>query len=95
MALIVDTQSGTILNAEHCVFIKDDALSADEWEEFNELSSDDDVSAVAKEVGTPVLADIQALDAAANLFATECWSSELVEEVTKTIAATGRITLAD
>ena len=47
MALIIDTSTGTVLTAQHCVLVEDDALSEAEWEELDGMS-DTEVSEIAK-----------------------------------------------
>jgi hypothetical protein len=50
MALIIDTSTGTVLTAQHCVLLEDDALTDTEWEELDSMS-DNDVSDLARERG--------------------------------------------
>lgn len=53
--LIVCSQTGTVLEAEHCLLLNPDKLSIrgrDEWEEAD--GSDSDTSRVAKKHGVPV-----------------------------------------
>lgn len=50
MALIIDTSTGTVLTAQHCVLVEDSALSEAEWEELDSMS-DNDVSDLARERG--------------------------------------------
>ena len=68
--LIIDTCSGTVLAAEHCVLVPDAALTEAEWDALDSLS-DSDVSALARERGRPILPDTQALDAVAELLSAE------------------------
>ena len=87
--LIIDTSSGTVLAAEHCVLVPDDALTEGEWDELDSLS-DSEVCALAKERGRPVLPDTQALDAVAELLSAADWSSDHLNAVADMIRATGR-----
>lgn len=91
--LIIDTCSGTVLAAEHCVLVPDDALTEAEWNALDAMS-DSEVSALARERGRPILPDTQALDAVAEFLSGEDWSSEYIEAVADTVRATGR-TIAD
>ena len=91
--LIIDTCSGTVLAAEHCVLVPDDALTEAEWDALDAMS-DSEVSALARERGRPILPDAQALDAVAELLSAEDWSSDYIEAVADTVRATGR-TIAD
>ena len=89
MSLIIDTTTGTVLNAEHCVFLEDDALSDAEWESF-EIMSDSEVNALGRERGRPVLPDVRALDAVAALLNAEDWSSDHLNAVADMVRSTGR-----
>ena len=87
--LIIDTCSGTVLSAQYCVFVSDDALTEGEWEELDSMS-DSEVSDLAKERGRPVLAEKQALDAVAELLSAADWSSDHLNAVADMVRATGR-----
>ena len=89
MSLIIDTTTGTVLNAKHCVFLEDDALSDAEWESF-EIMSDSEVNALGRERGRPVLPDVRALDAVAALLNAEDWSSDHLNAVADMVRSTGR-----
>lgn len=52
--LIIDTCSGTVLAAKHCVFVPDGALTEAEWEAFDSMS-DSEVCDLARVRGCPVL----------------------------------------
>ena len=52
--LIIDTCSGTVLAAEHCVLVPADALTEREWGALAGMS-DSEVCALARERGRPVL----------------------------------------
>lgn len=93
MALIIDTSTGTVLAAEHCVFLEDDALSDAEWESFEDMA-DSEVNALGRERGRPVMPDVAALDAVAALLNAEDWSSDHLNAVADMVRATGR-TIAD
>lgn len=93
MALIIDTSTGTVLAAAHCVVLEDDALSDAEWESFEDMP-DSEVNALARERGRPVLPDVRALDAVAALMSGNEWDSDTNEGVAELVAATGR-TIAD
>lgn len=91
--LIIDTCSGTVLAAQHCVLVPDDALTEAEWEALDTMS-DGEVSDLARERGRPVLPDSQALDAVVALLNAEQWSSDHLDAVADMVRATGR-TIAD
>lgn len=91
--LIIDICSGTVLAAEHCVFVRDEALTEAEWDALDDMA-DSDISALARERGRPVLPDTQALDAVAELLSAADWSSDHIEAVAEMVRATGR-TIAD
>jgi hypothetical protein len=91
--LIIDTSSGTVLAAEHCVLVPDEALTDAEWEELDTMS-DSQVSDLARERGRPVLPETQALDAVAELLSAADWSSDHIDAVAEMVRATGR-TIAD
>jgi len=87
--LIIDIYSGTVLAAEHCVLVPDEALTEAEWD-----APDSEISALARERGRPVLPETQALDAVAELLSAADWSSDHIEAVAEMVRATGR-TIAD
>jgi hypothetical protein len=91
--LIIDTCSGTVLSAQYCVFVPDDALTEAEWEELDSMS-DSEVGALARERGRPVLPDAQALDAVAVLLSGVEWNADTLMEIGDLVEATGR-TFAD
>lgn len=90
--LIVDTSSGTVLTAEHCVILSEDDLTESEWEELDTMS-DSEVSDLARQRGHSVMTDVQALDAVAELLSAEQWSSDHINAVAEMIMSTGRIVL--
>ena len=91
--LIIDTSSGTVLVAKHCVLVPDDALTEGEWDAL-EAMSDGEVSSLARERGRQLLPDVQALDAVAALLSAQDWSSDQLNAVAEMVRATGR-TIAD
>ena len=91
--LLIDASTGTVLTAETCYLLHDDALTEAEWEALDS-SSDSECSAIARDRGRPVLLDSAALDAVAELLSSEQWSSDHIEAVADMIRATGR-TIAD
>ena len=93
MALIIDTSTGTVLAADQCVFLEDDALSDAEWESFEGMA-DSEVDAIGRERGRPVLSDVRALDAIAGLLSGNEWDTETIEAVADLVTETGR-TIAD
>lgn len=93
MALIIDTSTGTVLVADHCVVLEDDALSDAEWESFEDIS-DSEVNALGRERGRPVLPDVRSLDAIAGLMSGNEWDTETIEAVAGLVTETGR-TIAD
>jgi hypothetical protein len=93
MTLLIDASTGTVLTAETCYLLPDDALTEAEWEALDS-SSDSECSAMARERGRSLLIDSAALDAVAELLSSEQWSSDHIEAVADMIRATGR-TIAD
>jgi hypothetical protein len=91
--LVIDTCSGTVLAAEHCVLLADGALNPAEWDAL-EAMSDGEVSSLARERGRQLLPDVQALDAVAALLSAQDWSSDQLNAVAEMVRATGR-TIAD
>lgn len=91
--LIIDTCSGTVLAAEHCVLVDQDCRSQQFWDDFDN-ASDSEAIALGREVGRPVLPDTQALDAVAELLSAADWSSDHLNAVADMVRATGR-TIAD
>ena len=91
--LLIDTSTGTVLTAEHCRLLSDDALTEAEWDAFNDMS-DAEASALGRERGRPVVPDAQALDAVAALLSAADWSSDHINTVADMVRATGR-TIAD
>ncbi len=51
--LIIDTCSGTVLAAEHCVLVPDDALTEAEWDALDAMS-DSEVCDLARDRGRPL-----------------------------------------
>jgi hypothetical protein len=87
--LIIDICSGTVLAAEHCVLVPDEALTESEWDALDDFT-ESEVCDLARERGRPVLPDAQALDAVAALLSAADWSSDHLNEVAEMIRATGR-----
>jgi hypothetical protein len=81
--LIIDTSTGTVLNAHTCVLVPDDALSEAEWEALDNMS-DTESADIGRERGRPILPDSQALDAIAE------WNVDTLMEISDLITATGR-----
>jgi len=52
--LLIDTSTGTVLTAEHCVLIPDDALTEAEWDALNDMS-DSEAAELGRLRGTPVI----------------------------------------
>ena len=52
--LIIDICSGTVLVAEHCVLVPDNALTEAEWDALDSMS-DAEVCDLARERGKPIL----------------------------------------
>jgi len=48
--VIVCTQTGTVISAEHAVILHDEHMTQEEWEEFNNMS-DSETSERASEIG--------------------------------------------
>lgn len=93
MSVIICTSTGTMLSAETCRIVPDDAFTDSEWDGMDDRS-DSEIAAFGRERGRPVLPDSEALDAVAALLNAEQWSSEHLEAVAEMIRATGR-TIAD
>lgn len=91
--LLIDASTGTVLTAETCYLLPDDALTESEWEALNS-SSDSECSALARERGRALLIDSAALDAITELLSSEQWSADHIEAVADMVRATGR-TIAD
>jgi hypothetical protein len=54
--LIIDTCSGTVLAAAHCVLVPDDALTEAEWDALDSMS-DSEVCDLARDRGRPLRLD--------------------------------------
>ena len=93
MTVIICTSTGTMLAAETCRLVPDDAFTEDEWDGMDDRS-DSEIATFGRERGTPVLRDSEALDAVAALLSAEQWSSDHIEAVADMVRATGR-TIAD
>lgn len=93
MSVIIDTSTGTMLTAETCRFVPDNAFTPEEWDSFDDLS-DSEISALGRERGRPVLEDSVVLDAVAHFLSAEQWSSDHISAVADMVRATGR-TIAD
>lgn len=93
MSLIIDVSTGTVLDANHCVFLEDDALSDAEWDALDGMS-DSEINAIGRERGRPVLPDVRSLDAIAGLMSGNEWDTETIEAVAGLVTETGR-TIAD
>lgn len=54
--IIVDTRTGTILNAEHCVYINPEDLTESQWGELETAMerSDSEIGQIAEEHGSPI-----------------------------------------
>lgn len=93
MALIIDTSTGTMLTAETCCIVPDDAFTESEWDGMEDRS-DSEIAAFGRERGRPVLSDVRALDAIAGLLSGNEWDTETIEAVAGLVTETGR-TIAD
>lgn len=51
--MLIDTVTGTVLQAHHCVLVPDSALTEQEWRELDDMS-DSQIVAIAKEHGVPL-----------------------------------------
>jgi hypothetical protein len=87
--LIIDTSTGTVLNAHTCVLVPDDALSEAEWEALDNMS-DTESADIGRERGRPILPDSQALDAIAEKLSGVEWNVDTLMEISDLITATGR-----
>ncbi len=90
MPVIIDTSTGTMLTAETCRLVPDDAFTDEEWDGMDDRS-DSEIAAFGRERGRPLLPDSEALDAVAALLNAEQWSSDHLSAVADMIRATGRI----
>lgn len=52
--LLIDISTGTVLTAEHCVLLPDDALTEAEWDALDAMS-DSEAAELGRLRGTPVL----------------------------------------
>lgn len=89
MTVIICTSTGTMLSAETCRLVPDDAFTDEEWDGMDDRS-DSEIAAFGRERGRPVLSDSAALDAVAALLSAEDWSSDHLSAVADMIRATGR-----
>lgn len=89
MPVIIDTSTGTMLTAETCRLVPDDAFTDEEWDGMDDRS-DSEIAAFGRERGRPLLPDSEALDAVAALLNAEQWSSDHLSAVADMIRATGR-----
>lgn len=58
MALVIDTNTGTVLAAEHCVLLFEEALTSEELDKL-ESDSDADVSEIGRDKGISVMDNYQ------------------------------------
>lgn len=93
MTVIICTSTGTMLSAETCCLVPDDAFSEAEWDVMEDRS-DSEIAQFGRERGRPVLSESEALDAVAALLNAEQWSSDHLDAVADMVRATGR-TIAD
>ena len=89
MALIIDTSTGTMLTAETCRIVPDDAFTEAEWDGVEDRS-DTEIATFGRERGRPVLPDVRALDAIAGLLSGNEWDTETIEAVAELVTETGR-----
>lgn len=54
MALVIDTSTGTVLAAEHCVLLHEEALTPEELAKL-ESDSDADVSEIGRDKGISIM----------------------------------------
>ena len=87
--MLIDTSTGTMLTAQHCVLVHEDALTEDEWDELD-AASDSMIRDIGRERGIPLSRDAAALDAVAALLSAADWSSDHLSAVADMIRATGR-----
>ena len=52
--LLIDASTGTVLTAETCYLLPDDALTEAEWEALDDMS-DNEATELGRSRGTPVL----------------------------------------
>ena len=90
MPVIICTSTGTMLAAETCRLVPDDAFTEAEWDGMEDRS-DSEIAAFGRERGTPVLSDSAALDAVAALLSAEQWSSDHLQAVADMVRSTGRL----
>lgn len=89
MSVIICTSTGTMLTAETCRIVSDDAFTDSEWDGMDDRS-DSEIAALGRERGRPILPDSEALDAVAALLSAADWSSDHLSAVADMIRATGR-----
>ena len=89
MTLIICTSTGTMLTAETCRLVSDDAFTDAEWDVMEDYS-DSEIATFGRDRGRPVLSDTAALDAVAALLSAEQWSADYLDAVADMVRSTGR-----
>jgi hypothetical protein len=98
--MLIDVSSGTMLTAQSCVLIHEDALSEAEWDALDG-APDSDIADIGRERGKPLQDllpcphphdDGPVLDAIAGLLREE-WDGDTLDTVRDLVSLTGRLPL--
>jgi hypothetical protein len=88
MALIIDTSTGTMLTAETCVIVPDEAFTEEEWNDIENFS-DSEISRIGRENGVPVSESEQLLQSIADALwgegADTHWNADTIQAVADAI----------
>lgn len=89
MTVIIDTSTGTMLTAETCRLVPDDAFTDEEWDGMDDRS-DSEIAAFGRERGRPFLADSYSMDIIARTLSGAEWTPDLFDAIADLVRATGR-----
>lgn len=89
MSVIIDVSTGTMLSAETCRIVPDDAFTDAEWDGMDDRS-DSEIAAFGRERGRPFLADSYSMDIIARTLSGSEWNADMIDAIADLIRATGR-----
>lgn len=88
MPVIIDTSTGTMLTAETCYLVPDDAFTEEEWDDIENFS-DSEISRIGKQNGIKVEKTEQLLQAIADALwgdgADTIWCSDTTQAIADAI----------
>lgn len=85
MTVIIDSSTGTMLTAETCYLVPDEAFTDEEWEDIDNFS-DSEISRIGKENGIKVERTEQLLQGIADALWGEGADTEWCSDTTQAIA---------